>query len=171
MLHGLSSILLWQGHQEIKVKIQQFVWVLDVEPQLYQNLWWKCSQSSLQMNPDHWLTFQGEMMVLKHMSNLPCSLELQDFVSHPPESSSVSESSAEGCDDTGSSTSLRSYFPSFPILYELVLPVSHWTLIQPSSPSSPITRPRPGGGPSWKSKNTDQVRECVSYSGHTIVPV
>lgn len=27
--------------------------------------------------------------------------------------------------------------------------MSHWTRIHPSSPRSPITRPRPGGGPSW----------------------
>ena len=35
---------------------------------------------------------------------------------HPPESSSVSESSAEGCVETGSSANFKSYFPSFPIL-------------------------------------------------------
>ena len=50
----------------------------------------------------------------------------------------------------GGSASLRSYFPSLPILYEFVEPLSHWTRIQPSSPSSPITRPSDGAGPSWR---------------------
>ena len=40
--------------------------------------------------------------------------------------------------------------------------MSHWTLIQPSSPSSPITRPRPGGGPSCRHQNKDQLQGCAS---------
>lgn len=49
-----------------------------------------------------------------------------------------------------------------------MLPVSHWTLIHPSSPSSPITRPRPGGGPSWESKNKDWLRGWWQHYAQTL---
>lgn len=49
---------------------------------------------------------------------------------------------------------LRSYFCSLPIRYELILPVSHRTRTHPSVPTSFITVPSPGGGPSCRRENT-----------------
>jgi len=46
----LSSIILWKGHQEVKVKIHQFVWVTRCRAPLYSHtriLCLKCSQSSV----------------------------------------------------------------------------------------------------------------------------
>lgn len=56
-------------------------------------------------------------------------------------------SSTEGGGE-GERANLRSYLPSFPIRYELVPPASQATRTQPSSPTSPITRPSPPGTPS-----------------------
>jgi len=68
---------------------------------------------------------------------------------YTPEGSSMSSSLSSVSTSTSTSASFRSYLPSLPIRYELVLPVSHWTRIQPSSPSSPITVPMLGNGPSY----------------------
>lgn len=90
-------------------------------------------------------------------SLLACSCSSNSSTVKLPVSSSVSESSVGGWAAGGGSASLRSYFPSLPILYELVLLVSHWTLIHPSSPSSPMTLPRPGAGPSWTEHTQGQI--------------
>ena len=54
---------------------------------------------------------------------------------------------ALGCISDGAR--LRSYLSSLLMRYELTDPVSHLTRIQPSLPSSLITVPSLGEGPSW----------------------
>jgi len=57
--------------------------------------------------------------------------------------------------------------PSLPIRYEFVLPVSHWTRIQPSSPSSPITVPVLGKGPSYVTQQP--ISMCTGSVGRPVL--
>ena len=95
--------------------------------------------------------------------DLTFQLELKDL----PFMSSSSSSLLSGTG--GGPASFRSYFPSLPMRYELVLPVSHWIRTQPSSPSSPITRPSLGGGPSCEKQRAALF--TFSWNNHLEKPL